>query len=75
MLDLSYQPKEKEQKMKGSQALSMQNVVNNAIMTRQGSQALSMQNVVNNAIMTRQGSQAIQGGATMAKTDGFGRSV
>lgn len=39
MLDLSYQPKEKPQKMKGSQALSMQNVVNNAIMTRQGGQA------------------------------------
>ena len=56
MLDLSYKPKEKEQKMKGSQALSMQNVVNNAIMTRQGG-------------------QAIQGGASMAKTDGFGRSV
>lgn len=56
MLDLSYQPKEKPQKMKGSQALSMQNVVNNAIMTRQGG-------------------QIAQGGTTMTKTDGFGRSV
>lgn len=44
MLDLSYQPKEKPQKMKGSQALSMQNIVNNAVATRQA------QNNVNNTM-------------------------
>lgn len=36
MIDLSYTPKPKEPKMSGKTALSMQNVVNNAIATRQG---------------------------------------
>lgn len=38
MLDLSYVPKQKNtlSSVKGSTALSMQNVVNNAMMNRQG---------------------------------------
>lgn len=56
MIDLSYTPKPKQPTMSGKTALSMQNVVNNALMNRQAG-------------------QAVQGGASMAKTDGFGRSV
>lgn len=39
MIDLSYTPKPKEPKMSGKTAISMQNVVNNALMNRQGGQA------------------------------------
>ena len=36
MLDLSYTPKPKPKTMSGRQAISMQNVVSNAMATRQG---------------------------------------
>ena len=36
MIDLSYTPKPKEPKTSGKTAISMQNVVNNALMNRQG---------------------------------------